>query len=104
MEILSSCVARFGIRPCGKLIPLKGVGLKSAGVQGPTFRSKVSQGLGAPVRRMKMQYLADPTTCAYDCALTGAGLSSGDRKYPATPAPAILKKLRRPSVGPTKGE
>src|SRR5215470_15030405 len=48
IAILLMCVAMVGINPCGKSTPLYMVGLKSAGVHEPTFRSKVSTWLGAP--------------------------------------------------------
>src|SRR5262245_37583316 len=81
------------------------VGLKSAGVQAPAFRSKVSVLLGAPVINMKMQFLALPMSFGSIAGLARTSApSAGKRKYPVTPAPAILKKLRRPSVGPVRGE
>src|SRR5436305_5152080 len=57
---LSRWSAVFGIRPRGKrIVPLENVsGEKSDGVQAPSFRSHVSMLLGAPERKMKMQFFA----------------------------------------------
>src|SRR3954454_19267136 len=58
--ILSSCAAVLGINPCAKRSVLLSydVGAKSAGVQAPSFRSHISMLLGAPGRKMKMQFFA----------------------------------------------
>src|SRR4051794_31180821 len=59
-EILPSCAAVIGSSPCGKrtLLLSYDVGAKSDGVHAPSFRSHVSMLLGAPGRKMKMQFLA----------------------------------------------
>src|SRR6059058_4388067 len=58
--ILPNCAAVIGIRPCGKrtLLLSYDVGVKSAGVHAPSFKSHVSILLGAPGRKMKMAFLA----------------------------------------------
>src|SRR3954471_1715063 len=59
-EILPSCAAVIGRSPWGKrtLLLSYDVGAKSDGVHAPSFRSHVSMLLGAPGRKMKMQFLA----------------------------------------------
>ena len=53
-----SCPPSMGKSPPGQSIPLIVFGVKLAGVHEPTRKSNVSLWLGAPVQRMKMQYLA----------------------------------------------
>jgi hypothetical protein len=56
---LSICSAVFGMSPWGKRMEPYDVGAKSSGVQGPSFRSNVSIWLGAPERKMRMQFFAE---------------------------------------------
>ena len=56
--ILLRWSAVFGISPCGNRTAPYDVGAKSAGVHAPSFRSHVSMWLGAPERKMRMQFLA----------------------------------------------
>src|SRR4051795_8183896 len=98
--ILPSCAAVIGMSPCGKrtLLLSYEVGLKSDGVQAPSFRSQVSMLLGAPGRKMKIAFFAvlrRETPCAVVAACSRRGLKTS-AKYEATrPVPAIFMKRRR---------
>jgi hypothetical protein len=56
--MLPNWLASVGISPCGNSVLPYMVGLKLAGVHGPTLRSNVSVWLGAPAMRTKITFLA----------------------------------------------
>src|SRR5260221_131011 len=100
------CCDVCGRRPCGKrsVLARNDVGAKSLGVHAPSFRSHVSMLLGAPGRKMKMQFFAEfwsDTFGATMRACNSRGLTTS-AKYDATmPVPAICMKRRREKPGPS---
>src|SRR5690242_18631339 len=88
----------FGISPCGKSKSPYGVGLKYDGVHDPTFRSKVSVWLGAPVRRINRQFFAVPMGVTAAFATVSIG-RDGSKKYPLNAVAMCRKNMRRPMCG-----
>src|SRR5258706_2677072 len=101
------CSAVFGISPWGKgrVLLRNDVGAKSDGVHAPSFRSHVSMLLGAPGRKMKMQFFAVFFSETFGatmraCSMLGLRTSA---KYEATiPVPATCRKRRRENPGPSE--
>src|ERR1043165_2204163 len=106
MESLSRWLAVFGISPCGQRMAPNVVGLKSAGVHVPSFKSHVSTWLGAPERKMRMQFLAVLCSVGLTAAADSRSLAlATSAKYePTSAVPATWKKRRRVKPSPRSEE
>src|SRR6266545_383417 len=106
MASLSRWSAVFGISPCGQRMAPNVVGAKSAGVHVPSFRSQVSTWLGAPERKMRMQFFADfcsvGLTAVADCS--SFALVTSAKYERARPVPATRRKRRRVNPPPKSGK
>src|SRR5512141_694185 len=100
---LSSWAAMFGIRPCANRISPKLVGANAVGVHAPSLRSHVSEWLGAPAMKMKMQFLAVPLRAGADAASSRGGLGTSAKYEPTIAVPATRKNRRREKPPPRTG-
>src|SRR3954453_7431713 len=108
-ETLPSCAAVIGIKPCGKrtLLLSYDVGAKSDGVQAPSFRSHVSMLLGAPGRKMKMQFFAvflRRTPDSVTAPWSRRGLETSAKEEATSPVPATCRNRRREKPSPSSGK
>src|ERR1035437_6974648 len=100
---LSSCAAIFGIRPCAKRRPPKLVGANAPGVHAPSLRSHVSEWLGAPAMKMKMQFRAVPWSAGAEAASRRGGFKTSAKYEPTIAVPATRKRRRRDRPSPRQG-
>ena len=102
MAIFCRWFAVFGISPCGQRMAPNVAGAKSAGVHVPSFRSHVSTWLGAPERKIMMQFLAVLCSVGFTAVADSSSFAlATSAKYEATrPVPATWRKLRRVKPSP----
>ena len=93
----------FGMRPCANRMSPKLVGANAAGVHAPSLRSHVSEWLGAPAMKMKMQLRAVPLSAGADAASSRGGFRTSAKYEPTIAVPAMRKSRRRERPSPRTG-